>query len=162
MPELIAWCGFFGAWLLVAGPIFQAAVELQEETFERDAFAEAVSSAPPQAPISQRWLFLPPVYYAKSTARRRRERDAVVGALTRDQREQLIGFMSKARGWLIVAGGAFLIAIKETWELHEVYEWPVAVFWVLVVVATIAAPAYTAWQMVRIDRALGTGKDAPG
>ena len=28
MEYLIAWCGFFGAWLLVAGPISQAAQEL--------------------------------------------------------------------------------------------------------------------------------------
>lgn len=25
--ELIAWCGFLGAWLLFAGPIYQAALE---------------------------------------------------------------------------------------------------------------------------------------
>jgi hypothetical protein len=27
---VIAWCGFVGAWLLVAGPIYQAALELPE------------------------------------------------------------------------------------------------------------------------------------
>jgi hypothetical protein len=37
--ELIAWCGFFGAWFLVAGPVYQAALELEEEGLERDTFA---------------------------------------------------------------------------------------------------------------------------
>jgi hypothetical protein len=27
VDELVAWCGFFGAWFLVAGPIYQAALE---------------------------------------------------------------------------------------------------------------------------------------
>jgi hypothetical protein len=36
VETLIAWCGFLGAWLLFAGPIFQAALELQEESREAD------------------------------------------------------------------------------------------------------------------------------
>jgi hypothetical protein len=35
--------------------------------------------------------------------------------------------------WFYVAAGAFLIAVKETWELHESYEWPVWAFWLGVV-----------------------------
>jgi hypothetical protein len=31
--------------------------------------------------------------------------------------------------WLYVAAGAALIAVKETWELHESYEWPEWAFW---------------------------------
>ena len=30
----IAWSGFLSAWLLVAGPIYQAAIELEEEDVE--------------------------------------------------------------------------------------------------------------------------------
>jgi hypothetical protein len=41
MPELIAVCGFLGAWLLVIGPLGQAVRELEEEEFERDSFARA-------------------------------------------------------------------------------------------------------------------------
>ena len=36
MHELILWSGFFGAWLLVAGPLYQAALELSEEDISRD------------------------------------------------------------------------------------------------------------------------------
>ena len=28
MNQLIAWAGFLGAWLLVAGPLYQGAIEL--------------------------------------------------------------------------------------------------------------------------------------
>jgi hypothetical protein len=37
-----------------------------------------------------------------------------------------------ASAWIFVAAGASLIAIKETWELHEHYEWPGWTFWALV------------------------------
>ena len=39
MHELILWSGFFGAWLLVAGPLYQAALELSEEDISRDDMA---------------------------------------------------------------------------------------------------------------------------
>jgi hypothetical protein len=37
----IAWCGFLGAWPLVAGPLRQASRELEEEEIERYAAARA-------------------------------------------------------------------------------------------------------------------------
>jgi hypothetical protein len=156
--DLVAWCGFFGAWFLVAGPIYQAALELQEETFERDDVARAAATLPPEDAISSWWWLFPPVYYVKARARTQRRRAAVMDALTPLQREQMIGFVSKAHGWFMVALGAFLIAIKETWELREAYEWPIAVFWVLVVVAAVAAVGHTARQMLRNDRARGSDR----
>ena len=30
MPHFIAWCGFLGAWLLVAGPLDQAVREIED------------------------------------------------------------------------------------------------------------------------------------
>jgi hypothetical protein len=157
--EAIAWCGFFGAWLLVAGPIYQAALELREETFERDDLARAAATLPPDDHISAWWWLFPPAYYLKARARSKQRRSAVMGALTRTQRVQMVGFVSKAHGWFTVAFGAFLIAIKETWELHEVYEWPVAAFWALVVVAAVAAVGHTAWQMHRNEQVLETGTE---
>jgi hypothetical protein len=29
MEQLVAWAGFFGAWLLFAGPLYQANLELR-------------------------------------------------------------------------------------------------------------------------------------
>ena len=37
--------------------------------------------------------------------------------------EALVTFMNKARGWLFVAAGALLIAIKETYELADHLDW---------------------------------------
>jgi hypothetical protein len=60
MPPVIAWCGFLGAWLLVAGPLDQAVREVEDNEFGQDAITEAASR----------------------------------------------------------------VAVEETWELHESYEWP--------------------------------------
>src|ERR1700741_3990893 len=46
-------------------------------------------------------------------------------------------------GWAYVAVGASLLATKETWELHESYEWPEWVFWGLVVVMIVFCVATT-------------------
>ena len=63
MAVFIAWSGFLGAWLLVAGPIYQAAIELEEEDVEREVIAEASANveAPPR--VSPWWRLLPPVAY---------------------------------------------------------------------------------------------------
>ena len=37
MHGAILWCGFVGAWLLVAEPVYQAALELDAEEVARDA-----------------------------------------------------------------------------------------------------------------------------
>jgi len=41
--ELILWCGFLGAWLIVAGPLYQAAQELDEQEFSREELATAAT-----------------------------------------------------------------------------------------------------------------------
>jgi hypothetical protein len=71
LSELIAWCGFVGAWLLVFGPLNQAIREVQEEEFERDAIARAEREIEVPAPVSAWWLVVPPVYVV---LRRRRDR----------------------------------------------------------------------------------------
>jgi hypothetical protein len=43
VPHVIAWCGFPGAWLLVAGPPDQAVREAEDNEFEQDAITEAAS-----------------------------------------------------------------------------------------------------------------------
>jgi hypothetical protein len=41
VPHIIAWCGFLGAWLLVARPLDQAVREVEENEFEQDASTAA-------------------------------------------------------------------------------------------------------------------------
>lgn len=116
MEYVIAVCGFLGGWLLFAGPIWQATIELQEEELDQDAFHRVQKAIPPSDPVSRWWLILPPVYWVKLRRRSSEYRTAVMKALPDEQVEQTINFLNKANGWFIVAGGAFLIAVKETWE----------------------------------------------
>jgi hypothetical protein len=60
--------------------------------------------------------------------------------------------MQKATGWFVVATGASLLAVKETWELAEHREWPHGVF------AAVLAVMFT---LVAINAAYGmAGKRA--
>ena len=75
-------------------------------------------------------------------------------ALGPRQLEQTVSFLNKASGWMTVAAGAFLIAIKETFEVVELFEWPIAVFWVLVVVIPVLCVGNTAIRMKRSQQML--------
>ena len=107
MPHIIAWCGFLGAWLLVAGPLDQAVREVEDVEFEQDAIAEAMRGEDLAALFTFR---------------------DVIGA------------------W---AAGAALIAVKETWELHEAYEWSEWVFSALIVVMAVLCVASTRSRLLR-------------
>ena len=141
MEFVIAICGFIGGWLLVAGPVWQAAIELREEEVDQEAIEAVKSSIPVPAPISLWWWLLPPVAYVLQLRRRREYQEKFNAALEPEQLKQTISFFNKANGWVIVAIGGFLIALKETWELVETFHWPVWVFWVLFVVMPILALA---------------------
>jgi hypothetical protein len=72
VPHVIAWCGFLGAWLLVAGPLDQAVREIEETGFEHEALEEAKTRVEEPPPVSRWWILLPPVWYFL----RWRDRDA--------------------------------------------------------------------------------------
>ena len=149
MELLILWAGFVGGWLLVAGPVFQASVELREEEIDRAVIAEAASHAGPPRRVSAWWWLLPPVAYLLIQRAQREFKEAAFTHLSEEQRTQFVSFMRKARGWLIVASGAYLIAVKETWELTEGSEWQEWVFWLLIVVMPTACLLYTVNSVLR-------------
>jgi hypothetical protein len=134
MAHIIAWCGFLGAWLLVAGPLDQAVREVEDNEFEQDAITEAASRVgePPQ--VSGWWLLLPPVWWYLRRRRESQYRHNVAEEL--DDRDLLafLTFKDVLNGWAYVAAGAALLAVKETWDLHETFEWPEWVSWALIVV----------------------------
>ena len=70
------------------------------------------------------------------------------------QREQFISFRNKAAGWLTVAFGATLLAVGETWDITEHYEWPQWVFWALLVFMMASAVLNTALRMIGSQNAL--------
>lgn len=149
MPHLIAWCGFLGAWLLVAGPLDQAVREAADNEFERDAITEAASQVEKPPQVSGWWLLLPPVWWVLRRRREREYRKRVAEAMDDRDLLALLNFRDVLNGWAYVAGGASLIAVKETWELHEAYEWSEGVFWVVVVVMLLFCVATTRLQYHR-------------
>jgi hypothetical protein len=157
MHELILWSGFFGAWLLVAGPLYQAALELGEENVSREDVARFQPTRSATERPSGWWWLVPPVGYWKQRRYAQRERQAMMAALPPDVMANLVMFMNKATAWFYVASGAFLIALKETSELVEGHEWPTAVFWVLVVVMAGIATANTPVRMSRAHQLVEHG-----
>jgi len=149
MEHVIAWAGFAGAWLLVAGPLYQGALELREQDVDREGLeASKARVEPPEMP-SPWWWLLPPVFYLLRRQRSREYRRAVFDQLTQDQKEQFVSFVNKATGWFTVALGASLLAAEQTWGITERYEWPVWLFWLLLIVMGGVSVLNTALRMSR-------------
>jgi hypothetical protein len=158
---VISWVGFFGGWLLVAGPVYQAGIELREEAFERQLFVDAAERVEKPEPVSKWWWLFPPAHYIKSTRNQNKFRDAILMEFTPEQRAQLFSFMSKARGWMYVGLGALLIATKETWELCEHYEWSELVFAVIWIAMVSIAFGSVSYQLRR-DQSVSATYASPG
>lgn len=160
MELFILWVGFAGAWLLVVGPVYQASVELRAEELDREGIQAAAQNLTPPRRISPWWWFIPPVAYILTQRAQSAYRQAAFATLNSEQREQFVGFTQKAQGWLIVALGACLIAVKETWELAEASEWWPWVFWVLIFLMPVLCLIYTVYTVIAGQRQLG--HDVPG
>jgi hypothetical protein len=150
-PAAIAWAGFAGSWLLVAGPVYQAAIDFQAEDLERSAIRDAADATAKPPPFSRWWWLIPPVGYALQIRRSRADRRGVMTVLTSAQMELLVRFGNKATGWILISLGAFLVALTETWTLREVYDWPLAVYVLVVAVMLLASASYTAVRLRRAD-----------
>ena len=153
MNQVIAWAGFLGAWLLVAGPLYQGAIELQEQDIDRDGMAASTAGVPRPDPPSAWWWLFPPVMYVLRHRRGDAYRQAALAQLTPLQREQFTTFVNKATGWFTVAIGATLLAAEQTWQLVERYRWPVWLFWLLVVAMIGVSLLNTSLRMSHDQRA---------
>ena len=154
MSDLIAWCGFAGAWLLVIGPLGQAVRELEDEEFERDSLIRAAHQVEKPPSISAWWWLLPPVYYVLRRRHDRVYRERITAVMKPEELESFAHLRDVASAWIFVAAGASLIAIKETWELHEQYEWPGWTFWALVAAMLLVCSARIA-SLLRRHRPRG-------
>jgi hypothetical protein len=105
---------------------------------------EAARGVEVPPPVSRWWWLLPPVYFFLRKRRSDEYRRAMIEAMPDAKVAALVSFRDKAGAWFFVAGGAFLIAVKETWELHEGYEWSDLVFWGLIVLMLLGCAASTA------------------
>jgi hypothetical protein len=135
MELFILLAGFFGSWLLFAGPIYQAALELKEEdiSFSREAFKDIEK---PKS-ISAWWWLFPPLKVYLEWLRSRKYQKAVFNALSLSQIESFISFRNKAKGWQLVAIGGLCIALKETYELFEYLEWNMISYFIVVGVLVV-------------------------
>ena len=157
MNQGIVWAGFLGAWLLVAGPLYQGALELREEDIDRDEIQQTKVKVARPEPPSPWWWLLPPVMYLIRRRQGRQFRDDVMAQLTPQQREQFTRFMNKAAGWFTVAGGAMLLAADQTWRVAERYDWPLWLFWLLVVLMLGLCVLNTAVRMIRDEQVNAAG-----
>lgn len=92
MNQVIAWAGFLGAWLLVAGPLYQGALELREEDVDREGMEASIAQIPRPEPPSPWWWLLPPAMYLIRRRSRNAFREAALAQLTPAQREQRASF----------------------------------------------------------------------
>ena len=136
MHELALWAGFIGAWALVAGPVYQAMLELRAEDIQTDRLRALSVEVPPPPPPSRWWLLLPPVYFFMRHRRKKLVQSRWLELMADPDFEALTQFSNKAAAWVMVGFGGLMIALKETAELAEGNEWPVVVL-VIVVVAML-------------------------
>jgi hypothetical protein len=158
--HVILWAGFLGAWLLVAGPVYQASLELRDEQFERDRFAALAATVPAPPPVSPWWWLLPPVRLMLAHRRTEQHQRAMVVELEDADWAALNSYLNKATGWMLVAAGGFLIATKETYELIAGNEWSEQLIWALVPGMVVIALGYTAARSARDARSDQLRRDA--
>ena len=152
MDLLILWFGFAGAWLLFAGPFYQAAIELREQDIEREHINEVQGTLKTAPPVSGWWWLLPPVKFYLEFKQAREYRQLLISKLSPEVVEQLIAFISKATGWLMVGLGGFFIALRETYALlAEGYSQEgLSLFLAVAVGMTYISIAYTVVSVRRI------------
>ena len=149
METFILWAGFAGAWLLFAGPIYQAALELKEEDIEIDRIKAAGASIPKPKTVSVWWWLLPPMKMLLEQRRSRKYRRVYIESLLPEDIESLISFMNKATAWLLVATGGLCIALKETYELSEHAHWNDYIFWPLVIILVLLSVLHVIARLSR-------------
>ncbi|ADG78573.1 Integral membrane protein OS=Tsukamurella paurometabola (strain ATCC 8368 / DSM / CCUG 35730/ CIP 100753 / JCM 10117 / KCTC 9821 / NBRC 16120 / NCIMB 702349/ NCTC 13040) OX=521096 GN=Tpau_1961 PE=4 SV=1 [Tsukamurella paurometabola] len=152
LETVIRWGAYLGGWLLVIGPLFQSRVELEAERAHLTEVRETIESTAPPSRVSAWWWLIPPVALFLSRRRQSQYVDTLTTVLTTAQMESLERYFSVARGWMIVAAGAVLIAVKETFELAHHQHWLPGGFWVLAVIGLIATVAFTSAGPARSDR----------
>jgi len=156
VDDVIAWATFAGAWLLVAGPLYQGSVELGEMQFDHQGIqGQAAAAQEARTRPSAWWWLLPPVMYVLYRRWYKALRRSMLAQLTETQREQFTSFQSRSTGWITVAAGATLLAAGETWHIVRHYAWPAWpawLFWLLVVVMLAVAVTNTAVRMLSAAR----------
>lgn len=144
MALLVKICGIVGAWLFFVGPSYQAVLELRAEVRELDRRGNPWRRLQQPASVSPWWWLVPPVKFTLAWSNRMQLRRQLFASITHTEMEALVAFTNKARGWLLVAGGGLLAAIKETHQLLVDCAAPQWLLWLVVVLVIMLAGAYAA------------------
>ena len=136
---LMLWFGFLGSWLLVAGPLFQGVLEVRDQEIDQEEVRAAIAGIEPGPRPSRWWWLIPPLMFAKSRRRSEAYWQEALAILPANQAALIAGLRPKMYGWFIVSLGASFLAMKETWELAEHYEWSTWVYVGVVVMLGLLA-----------------------
>lgn len=150
MPVFFLVIAVIGCWLLFAGPIYQAALELQEEDTKLDHDALKGVALPER--VSPWWWLLPPVKFILERQRVRQMRSILMHTLTPQQLAPFATYLNKATGWLLVAGGGLCVALNETFDLFEYMRWSIWACWATIIVLALASIMYTISRMRASNR----------
>ena len=149
MQTIVLFIGFIGSWLLFAGPMYQAALELKEQDIEIDRIRAAGPKVPKPKSISMWWWLIPPVQIILARRRSQEYRKKYIKALRHEDAEALISFMNKATAWMLVGLGGFCIAFQETDDLAEHMSWNT---WLVLIMIALAFLASLNFIMARLKR----------
>ena len=150
------WLALLGAWLLFAGPVQQAVQELHAEQVEHARLRGQHQLVARPAPVPA-WLWLlPPVALVLRRKRATAFQHEYFKSLDIDQRRALLSFLNLASGWSVVAAGAWLIALSETYSITNEHGWPLVWFAVISGAVTIIAAAYAIERVRRAEAILQT------
>jgi hypothetical protein len=139
MELFMYWLSFIGSWLLFAGPIYQAALELQDEDIEIDRIRAVGSQIEKPVNTSVWWWFLPPVKMYLERKRKHEYQIRYLKALSAEDVESLVSYRTKATAWLFVAVGGLCIACDQTYTLAEYENWSDLVLVILIIIMLLAS-----------------------
>lgn len=153
MHTFVLWVGFLGGWALVAGPVYQAILELRAEDTESIRLsAESVRALAPAAP-SRWWLVLPPVYLMVRHRKLQATIEDWLQQLPDRDFRALAQYGNKAAAWVMVGFGGLAIATKETYELSAGSHWPTVVFCVVEVLMLLLSMSFGPSRLHWLDQA---------
>ncbi len=125
MGSVLVWVTFAGAWLLVAGPLYQGSVELNELDVDREGIGgKVVAAQATQDRPSAWWWLLPPLMYVLHRRWYRKLRHLMLRAAHPGPARAADQLPEQDHRVVHGAGGAALLAVGETWQLVEHNDWP--------------------------------------
>lgn len=158
MELLILVAGFIGAWLLVAGSTYQAALELHDQDIDRERLREMGSKIAPPERVSAWWWLLPPVMIILVSRQRSSHIKAYYAAISAEDSEKLISYFHRSTAWMYVGLGGFLLAVKETYELDQHLELNLILFVIAIFVLLIVCVLNTALRIRKSEKILESKK----